>query len=117
MKKRLLIFLIPLLYALNFKYGIDLSGILFMLVWLLGSIANLLYPILSAAFFYNNKLLIWTTPIVAVFVTVWPYYINGNGDQLTQIILYAGVLYIPYSLICTIVAVVNRRKTEKNSLP
>ena len=113
-----LIFLIPLFYALNvtiFHYILSYPFSIFSrIVAIVGIIT---YPVLSALIFYKDKILIWTAPVIAIIVTVCPKYDIG-GDQLTQMLLYGGLLlYIPFCLVCTIVAVLLRRWREKSNSP
>ena|GEM_PF-2332641 len=117
MKRKFFIFLIPLFYALNYVFGHYLPSLLFMLFWLLAFLGVFVYPIINmflfAFVFLDDKLLVWSCPLVAVFVTVWPYVWDGAPDQLNLMLLYAGIIYIPYSLICTVVAVFVRNRERK----
>ena len=115
MKRKFLIFLIPLFYMINYVLYIPYP--LSMLLWLIGVIGLIAYPIINmflfAFVFLDDKLLVWIAPLAGTLAVLWPYIVDLGVDQVAQFSLYAAGIYLPYSLICTVVAVFVRNRERK----
>gem|GEM_PF-5424869 len=111
---RFLVFLLPIagLFALTLPYEFNrLADVIFYTTFWI-------FPVLSAIVFAKHKIFVWSAPIsITLILLVALILVSFTSTSFFYAFLFIGLTFIGWSLICTIVAVVNRRKTAKNSPP
>ena len=100
---RYLVFLLPILMLSFFFLPYELTRIANWGLYLIMAI----YPIINAAVFFNNKILLWSAPIVFFAATAICALIMFESSR--SIIVTVGLISIGWSLVCTVSAILIKR--------
>jgi len=84
----------------------------------LSFIVTIAYPIISAIIFFDNKIFVWSAPVMytvmTITVTLWIYVWSGGpaGDQFLFVLPFLCLLAIGWSVMWPLIVKQARKKSS-----